>query len=539
MLIRKKYIALPYNNGMVLKQVSFIENDILQFDLKIKLDLFTPECWAYVDVESLIGKNIKLVFTNAESPGNLQSQFVDEINENEQYPYMLEQLDDIPIDYNNKYRPYVHFTAPYGWLSDPNGLVYADGVYHMFYQFNPAGVERENMHWGHAVSRDLLHWDNLDVALFPDDKGFIFSGSAVADKDNIMGIKEQCTPIMLFYTAAGGTSERSRGEPFTVSLAYSVDGGHTFTRYEGNPILPNIAGKNRDPKVVWCTSMNCYVMALYLEDSRYCLLSSENLVEWKVFQIFTLPGDSECPDLYALTLDGDNSCEYWVFSGASDYYYVGQFQDGQFVSTQPVKKLHYGKSSYAAQTFSNLPGSRVLRFSWQRVEFPQVPFSGQLSILGELKLKNIENELYLCLWPVDEINNIACKNQVFNRVNISKDNEFIQGVPRGALDIFIEASYIPGAIVTIDVLGITITCDMVKNQLCCAESISPMSIKQRKLRLRIILDKNSIELFIDEGEFYMSNKIICDYNLNYLRMRANSDVLIKTLSIAQLQLEDI
>ena len=538
MLIQKKYLALPYNNRMVLKQVSFYESNVLQFDLKIKLDFFTPECWAYIDVEALIGKNIKLVCKIAED-SNASSGFTDEIDEDSVLPYMPEQTDTIPFDNNGKYRPYIHFTAPYGWLNDPNGLVYADGVYHMFYQFNPAGVERENMHWGHAVSRDLLHWENLDVALFPDEKGFVFSGSAIADKENILGLKGQNTPILLFYTAAGGTSERSRGEGFTVSLAYSADGGQTFTRYEGNPLLPSITSKNRDPNVTWCEALNSYVMALYLEDSRYALLSSDNLIDWKVFQIFTLPGDSECPDLYPLSLDDDPAHTYWVFSGGSDYYYVGQFQDGQYISTQPVKKLHYGTASYAAQTFSNLPGGRVLRFSWQRVELAQAPFSGQISVLGELKLKSIENEIYLCLTPVSEIDSIAKENQIFNKFVVSQENEFVKRVPRGALDISIDAQYTPGNILNIDVLGVSIICDMNKNQLRCGDSVSPMTIKQKKFKLRIILDKNSIEIFLDEGEFYVSNMVTCDYNLNFLRMQSNREVSVNTLSVAQLQLEEI
>ena len=538
MLIQKKYIILPYNNRMTLKHLEFYDGDDLIFDFRIKLDFFTCECLAYINVEPYIGRDISIrFFASEENIIPIDTQEADAV------PFALQQTDEIPkcSNMDNRYRPYIHFTTPYGWLNDPNGLVYADGVYHMFYQHNPAGTERENMHWGHAVSSDLFHWEHLGNALCPDNKGTVFSGSAIADRKNLLCLRKKETPLLLFYTAAGGTSRLSEGEPFSICLAYSTDGGRTFERYAGNPLLPNIVKNNRDPKVVWCPPLESYVMALYLEKSQYCLLSSENLLDWRVFQSFTLPGDSECPDIYPLCLNHDPQQTYWVFSGASDHYYVGKFTDGQFVSTQPVKRLHYGTCSYAAQTFSGAPDGRCIRFSWQRIEFLSAPFNGQLSIPGELQLCEIENEIYLCLWPVRELENISGNMQVYRKIVLpgGAGKPFICSVPRGALDIFIQAEYQPDCVLRINVFGAEVVCDMTRNQLHCADSVSPITIKQKQLKLRMILDKNSIELFADQGEFYISSKITCDYHLNWLQLQSDTQAAIQTLRIYKLQLEGI
>ncbi len=540
MLIRRKYLVVPYNNRMVLKQLEFYENGMLLCDFSVKLDFLTPECLAYVDMEAYLGKELDVI---CRMPGSVLS-LTDESQEGGDSAFVLEQVDAVPEPdaQARRYRPHIHVTAPYGWLSDPNGLVYADGVYHMFYQHNPAGTEGQNMHWGHAVSRDLLHWRHLQDALHPDEKGTIFSGSAIADIKNVLRLQQKETPLLLFYTAAGGQSRISASEPFTIGLAYSLDGGRTFQKYPGNPLLPNIVNNNRDPKVTYCAPLKAYVMALYLEDSRYCLLSSENLLEWRMFQSFTLPGDSECPDLYSLCLEQNPQKQYWIFSGASDYYYVGEFQNGQFVSSQPVKRLHYGSCSYAAQVFSNMPDGRRVRLSWQRVEFPSAPFNGQISIPSEVRLCVLENECYLCLRPVKELEAITRQKENYSMVSLSPDTEdgqFRCFVPRGALDVFLQTDYQAGCVLRMDLFGVTVICDMTKNQLLCGGSVSPITIKQKQLRLRMILDKNSIELFLDEGEFYISDRITCDYHLNSLRLQSSGPMVVRNIRTALLQLEDL
>lgn len=243
----------------------------------------------YLNVERFAGKEIGLV---AEPDIALEIKKSDS-------KYPLEE------SYIGKYRSGFHFSSQRGWLNDTSGLVYYKGVYHMFYQHNPVGCKWGNMHWGHAVSRDLVHWEEREIALYPDEMGTMFSRSAIVDTKNVTGLKQnENDVILLYYTAAGNTdSELSRSQPFTQCLAYSVDGGNTFEKYYKNPVVPLIEHENRDPKVVYDPVNDIYVMVLYLAENRYMLLSSSNLLEWKQMHEIILQEDAECPDFYPLPVD--------------------------------------------------------------------------------------------------------------------------------------------------------------------------------------------------------------------------------------------
>ena len=203
-----------------------------------------------------------------------------------------------PTLYHEAGRPQFHFTAQTGWLNDPNGLVYFDGEYHLFFQF----VTQLDGHddaklWGHAVSTDLVHWHQLENALEPDTLGAMWSGSAVIDWDNTSGFGSPGhPPLVALYTAAGGRSPQSKGHSATQCLAYSTDRGRTLTKYAGNPVLPHIAGENRDPKVVWYAPTRHWIMALYVDGDQFGLFSSPDLKAWTQIQTLTIPGCIECPD---------------------------------------------------------------------------------------------------------------------------------------------------------------------------------------------------------------------------------------------------
>ena len=205
------------------------------------------------------------------------------------------------------------------------------------------------MHWGHAVSKDLIHWEEREIALYPDPDGHvIFSGSTIVDERNVSGLGAPGRPaLLLFYTAAG--------EPFEQRLVWTGDGEH-FYRDEG-AVVKHIRAHNRDPKVVWCDELDRYVMALYLDGCTYCLLASSDLLHWDSFEELELPGDAECPDFYPLT--ADDGSRRWIFMGASDHYYVGEIREGKFVPLQGVRRLQTneqeagagpgGRLTYAAQ----------------------------------------------------------------------------------------------------------------------------------------------------------------------------------------------
>lgn len=261
-------------------------------------------------------------------------------------------------------RPKLTFSPELGWLNDPNGLFYLNGLWHMFFQHNPVGAVWGNMHWGHAVSENLVSWKEVGIALFPDDFGTMFSGSAIVDTENASGLGTAETPaVLLFYTAAGGDDARSRGKAFTQCLAYSTDEGRTFKKYAGNPIIPPLCRHSRDPKVVR-DGHGGYYLALYLDDPErsYLLFASRDLLHWEKIQTLKLSKDSECPDFYPLELDAATK---WVFSGASDFYAVGDMENGAF-RFDSIRRLQSSDTGYAAQTWSDAPGGRRIKIWWNR-----------------------------------------------------------------------------------------------------------------------------------------------------------------------------
>ena len=209
-------------------------------------------------------------------------------------------------------------SPPRNWTNDPNGLVFYKGEYHLFFQHNPNGIDWGNMTWGHAVSPDLVHWKQLANAIEPDRLGTIFSGSAVVDWDNTAGFqKGDEKTIVAIYTAAGGTSDQSKGQPFTQCIAYSNDRGRTWTKYDKNPVLKHIVGGNRDPKVVWHAPTRRWIMALFLDGNEFAFFSSPDLKTWTQLQRMTIPNCAECPDFFEMPVDGKPELKKWVWTAAN------------------------------------------------------------------------------------------------------------------------------------------------------------------------------------------------------------------------------
>ena len=271
------------------------------------------------------------------------------------------------------YRPSYHFTPLYGWMNDPNGMVYKDGEYHLYFQYNPYGSKWGNMHWGHAVSKDLVHWEHLDPAIARDPVGHIFSGSSVVDKKNTAGFGKDA--IIAIYT------NNSVNHDEVQCMAYSTDNGRTFTKYEGNPVLTPFDGLKdfRDPKVFWYEKGKCWYM-IVSADKETRLYKSKNLKKWNYVSAFgkgigQQPCQYECPDFFQLPVNGDKKKMKWVmtmninpgcwFGGSATEYFVGDFDGKNFTcpDAHDVKWLDWGKDHYATVTFSNT-GDRVLGITW-------------------------------------------------------------------------------------------------------------------------------------------------------------------------------
>ena len=283
---------------------------------------------------------------------------------------LSDTFDTTNTDY---YRPSYHFTPLYGWMNDPNGMVYKDGEYHLYFQYNPYGSKWGNMHWGHAVSRDLIHWEHLEPAIARDPVGHIFSGSSVVDKKNTAGFGKDA--IIAIYT------NNSVKHDEVQCIAYSNDNGRTFTKYEGNPVLTPFDGLKdfRDPKVFWYEKDKCWFM-IVSADKETRFYKSKNLKKWDYVSAFgkglgQQPCQYECPDFFQLPVNGDEKNKKWVmtmninpgcwFGGSATEYFVGDFDGKNFTcpDANEVKWLDWGKDHYATVTFSNT-GSRVLAITW-------------------------------------------------------------------------------------------------------------------------------------------------------------------------------
>ena len=515
-VIQKKYLIVPINNNVISKKLCFYEGiegeRQLVMDFDCKIDTLNPQYLAYIDVSRYMGRK----FSYSSIPC---------------MEFVLEQSDTKNLEglYQENYRPLVHFTPHIGWINDPNGLIKYQGVYHMFYQYNPCGTEWGNMHWGHATSHDLLHWEEKDVALFPDHMGTMYSGSAIEDTHNVTGLQngDQPPPMLLFYTAAGDRSLLSNGKGRTQCLAYSNDGGRSFEKYEANPVVDHVIGYNRDPKVVWVEEIHKYLMVLYLAEDRYGLFLSENMLEWTMSQEVRIANESECPDIYNFKIKGKT---YWVLIGASDKYIVGIFKGGKFIRQTQEGQLCYSPHSYAGQSFSGIDDGRVIRIAWQKLRMPCNRAPHQMSVPMEMNLKIGDMGCFLTAYPVEEIKELYVDAEVISGQSLDEPVEI--KLDRAAYDIHIVADY--DSNMNLELFGHTLHINTQDDCITFGKIKLPISCDREKVDIRIIADSCSFEVFADGGRFYATLYAVCDYNLPYLRLSAEGKANVSLLSCHKL-----
>ncbi len=410
--------------------------------------------------------------------------------------------------YQETYRPQFHFTPAKNWTNDPNGLVYYAGQYHLFFQHNPTGINWGNMTWGHAVSPDLVHWRQLDHAIHPDNLGTIFSGSAVVDHDNTAGFQTgNEKPIVCIYTSAG--------KPFTQSLAYSNDGGRTWTKYERNPVLKHVVASNRDPKVIWHEPTKKWIMALFLDQNDYALFGSPNLKEWTRLCDVPLPGSGECPDFFPIAVDGDPQQVKWLFWGANGNYRLGAFDGVTFQpETDSIKSL-WGGNDYAAQTYSDIPEAdgRRIQISWMAGgKYPDMPFNQQLSFPRELTLRTTPEGLRLHMLPVREIESLRGKQHAWTDLKLGPGENPLAALEGELWDVQAEIAVgkKPPAAVAFTVRGEPIRYDVRAATLHCLGRSAPLAPQDGRITLRVLVDRTSIEIFANDGRVTMGSCFLPD-----------------------------
>ena len=410
---------------------------------------------------------------------------------------------ETPPTYAEKYRPQFHFTSDRDWLNDPNGMVYFDGEYHLYFQRRVGKLHSDGeMTWGHAVSPDMVHWQQLPDAIKPDEHGSIWSGSAVVDWDNTSGFGTGGKPpFVAFYTAAK--------DPFHQRLVYSNDRGRTWTQYAGNPVIPYVHGKNRDPKVIWDKASKQWLLTLYLDrPNEFALYASPDLKSWRQLQTITLD-DNECPDFFPLPLDGDASQTRWVFTAADNRYVLGTFDGKQFTPTTDTLRCERGVSYYAAQTFSDTPDGRRTQIGWMRRdgEYPGMPFNQQMSFPRVLTLKTTSRGPRLFAMPVDEIRTLYGKSHSFDNKPIETGRDALDGGFTGDLfDCDGEIDLGNAQRVELNIRGHAVSLFREGPLVVVTSWDRRVTVPHvdGRVKLRVLVDRTSIEIFAGNGEATIS-----------------------------------
>jgi fructan beta-fructosidase len=490
--LEKSYLNLPVKNGGPKRQMSFLVDGQPPRNFEIELADAEPDWWAFMDIVPFKGKRATLK--------------VDKLPEDSAGLKAIDQSDEIKDSgtfYREKLRPQFHFCARRGWNNDPNGLVYYKGEYHLFFQHNPYGWSWGNMHWGHAISRDLVHWQELPVALYPDEHGTMFSGSAVVDWNNTAGFQTgQEKVLVCIFTAAG--------KPFTQGIAYSNDRGRTWTKYENNPVLPHVAAENRDPKVIWYAPEEKWVMALYLDKSDYALFSSKDLKKWDKMSDVAIPGTSECPEFFEIAVDGNKQNTRWVFYGGNGRYLVGKFDGRTFTPESGPHALNGGNCFYASQTYNNIlpaDGRRIL-IPWGTMVTPGMPFNQMMGVPVELTLHTTDEGLRLLANPVKELASLRAKSHTIKPQTLNPGENPLADVKGELLDLSSELALGDATELGFKLRGVTVSYDAKKQELSCKDSKAALKPVEGKIRLRLLVDRTSIDIFGDDGRLYMPMGVI-------------------------------
>ena len=508
-LLQKKYLNFPVKNGAPKRLIHLIIDGKIVREFEIELALDKPDFWVYLDISGFAGKKA-ILWIDTYEPA--KSKGFDSV-------YQADTYIGQENVYKEKLRPQFHFTSKRGWNNDSNGMVYYDGEYHLFYQHNPYGWNWGNMTWGHAVSTDLIHWTELGDAIHPDRLGTIFSGSAVVDVNNTAGFQTGDEKVLIcIYTSAGGTNPMSKGRPFTQSIAYSNDRGRTLTVYENNPVLGHINGGNRDPKVIWHTPTDQWVMALYLDDHEMGFFTSKNLKSWE-FQS-KIKCFHECPELFALPVDGNKDNEKWILYGGSGEYLVGHFDGEEFKSETDVIRFHYGNCFYASQTFTNIPESdgRRIQIAWARVNMPDMPFNQMMLFPVTLTLHTTEEGPRMFAEPVHEIEKLHNKRwQWKNRILEPAQNPLSE-VSGELFHIRAELEVGEAGQIGFVIRDVPVTYNVQKQELSCLDNKASLNHVNGRIHLELLVDRTSIEIFGNKGRVYMPVGVILADNSKTLEI---------------------
>lgn len=484
--VTKHYLNIPVSHKCerVRFNVEIPGESPMPLDIRLASDY--PDYWVFADLSAYKGKKIKVSY-----PDNLKG--IDKI-------YQADTIRGGGDFYKEKNRPQFHFTTRNGWINDPNGLIWNDGEYHLFYQHNPYERDWGNMHWGHAVSPDLVHWKELPVALCPDTIGTMFSGSAIIDYENTSGFgKSGTSPMVVAYTADGDKGQRQ-------CIAYSLDNGRTFKKYDGNPVIDSGKTWNtrdtRDPEVF--RYGDHWVMVLNERDG-HSIYTSNNLKDWTYSSHVT--GFWECPELFELPVDGNPDNTMWVMYGASGTYMLGDF-DGYIFTPRSGKHVFTAGTGYAAQTFNNVPVSdgRRIQIGWSRIGHPGMNFNGMMLMPVELKLQTTKEGPRLVSNPVSEIEAICESKGKWSGLTQQEAEDILRGFSgfEDGLRVKVTFALSHATDASLSLADQRLVDYDMNGTRLNGYFYSPQDPTSMELTTDIWIDRTSAEVFVDGGVFSYS-----------------------------------
>ena len=486
--------------------------------------------------------------------------------------------------YTEKYRPQFHYSPKRNFMNDPNGLFYLDGKYHLFYQYNPYGNEWGHMSWGHAVSKDLIHWEELSIALHEEKGSMIFSGSAVYDKYNTSGFGNEtegcCVAI---YTSHDEKTDRQRQ-----NLAYSINNGYKWIKYKNNPVIDLNMDNFRDPKVFWYSPQNKWIMVLVLASKKIVrFYTSKNLIDWTYLSDFGAAGlkDTEfweCPDLFELPVENESGVSHWILKvdvinnalngGSGSQYFVGRFNGTSFCNDNPDELIlcsDFGSDFYAAQSFNNLPveQKRCIWIAWMNNwlyadNIPTKPWRGNMTIPREISLKKIDEGIRLCQSPVKEIKLlrheiINLKNEKFTAgIDVLKKYDFYWGSFEIIAEFRLKQNSNFGFSFKnienhLTLVGFKATeCQFFIDRTKSGTSdfnknfegihYAPLTSKNTNLiKIHLLVDMNSVEMFCDEGEAVITDLIFPNQTDCSIALFADKKESVEIISLQIFKLNGI
>jgi fructan beta-fructosidase len=487
--ITQRYLNIPVERASEMRLFQISIDGVQKREFPVQLAEHAIDYWIFLDVSEFKGRTITLTGSSGSASPSVPAALA--------RIYQANQIEGAATLYQESNRPQFHFTVKRGWSNDVNGPIFYKGQYHLFWQAFPFGVKWDTgfMYWGHAISKDLIHWRELAPALMVDKLGAAWSGTSFVDHHNDGGWGKDA--LVLIYTAFDRTSHKQ-----VQCIAYSIDNGATFQHAAENPVLDTNreVGSNdtRDPKVFWYEPGKRWVMVLFEKDGM-SIFNSTDLKTWT--RRSHHKGFHECPDFFELPIDGDNTRKKWILHGGSSSYEIGTFDGEMFTAESPV--LHYAEGKnlrgddvlYAAQSFGEMPDGRRIQMAWGRIQLEGMPFTQMILFPTEFKLKTTKDGLRMQAAPIDEITQLRTKARTWSTLTVADANQKLASAGSGPLDLKLEASIESGDGLAIRYGGNDLT------------TVASEDLENGRCQVEVLIDKGIAEVFVEGGARYITREL--------------------------------